>query len=110
MTGLRNTVRGDELWDGEGRRWQRGRPRWLDARSVGRWVRRGGVIACQGPLDDQLTWWTPAQAAAWWARSAAALEVPGTATAATADGDGRTYGALLWRCGEERMLGVQIFC
>lgn len=90
MAELRNLVRENEMWDGQGRRWQRGRPRWLDARTVARWVRRGGVVAFREPADDRITWWSADQAAAWWAGSASALEVPGVAAAAASDVMGRT--------------------
>lgn len=106
---LRDLVRGNEMWDGQGRRWQRGRPRWLEARAVARWVRREGVVAFREPGDEQVTWWNAEQAAAWWAGSASALEVPGV-TAATSDVMGRTYGASLWRSGQDRLLGLEAFC
>lgn len=98
------------MWDGQGRRWQRGHPRWLDARTVARWVRRGGVVAFREPADDRITWWSADQAAAWWAGSASALEVPGVAAAAASDVMGRTYGALLWRSGQDRLFGLEAFC
>ncbi|MEJ5913323.1 hypothetical protein [Pseudokineococcus sp. 1T1Z-3] len=110
MDELRDVVRGDELWSGDGRRWERGRPRWLDARAVSRWVRRGDVVACLGPDGDAVTWWSADEAAAWWSAVSGAFQVPGGSAATAADAAGRTYGACLWRSRDQRRLGVQVFC
>lgn len=110
MEQLRNVVRGDELWDDDGRLWSRGKPRWLDARAVDRWLCRDGVVAYHGPSGDAVTWLSHKEASAWWASTASALEVPGVRSAAAPDPDGRTYGARIWRSGDQRLLSFEAIC
>ena len=108
--GLRNTIAGDQLWDGDGRMWTRRHSAWLTAEEADRWVKRGQPIVLHPHDDGPVEWLNGEQAAAWWHDVKDHVETPGRSAAPNPDDEGRTWGAHVWRCDSERRIGLTAFC
>jgi len=106
----RNTIAGDQLWDGDGRMWTRRHSAWLSAEEADRWVERGQPIVLRRYDEGPVRWLDGERAAAWWQAVKAHVEAPGRGAPSEPDDEGRTWGVHVWRCGSERRLGVTAFC
>jgi len=96
----------DRLWDDDGNEWTL-HIRWADPIQTKRFLRRDAPVALTG-ADPGVIWLTPKERALW--RDVRRhFEVPGVSGTEPGE-DGLTYGAKIWRRGQERLLMLRTFC
>ncbi|MEX5636550.1 hypothetical protein [Parafrankia sp. FMc2] len=99
---------GDRLWDDAGREWRRVAGQWADVAEVERRLADARVVLLHG-FGRPLQWLTPNTATHRWEQMRPHFEVPGQYGARSDDHD-LTYAAVVWRRGDEQLLGFEAFC
>jgi hypothetical protein len=106
--GNRNRVLADRLWDEVGREWTTKRTDWLSSRQVQQLIKRDQHVVICG-FGRSMKWLDAKEAQLWWSQARRHLVVPGE-QGGSPDTTGLTWGAHLWRSGDDRLLGFETFC
>ncbi|MCK9900403.1 hypothetical protein CC117_04805 [Parafrankia colletiae] len=99
---------GDRLWDDAGREWRYAAGQWADVDEVERRLVDARVVLLHG-FGRPLQWLTRDDTARRWEQMRHHFEVPGQYGARGDDQD-LTYAAVVWRRGDEQLLGFESFC
>lgn len=102
-------IDGDRLWDAAGREWVNKHTRWTTAKQANAFAKRGAVVGLHDSPGRPLRWLDGDQLSAWWAHARRHFEVPGV-EGGKPDDHGLTWGAHVWRRGDERLIVFETFC
>ncbi|SDR70318.1 hypothetical protein SAMN04489717_0157 [Actinopolymorpha singaporensis] len=102
-------MHGDRLWDDEGRVWIRSGAGWASVQDVERLLREGRRIVVHG-FGRPMVWIPAERSELFWASIREHFRSSEAPPGPQPDADGLTYTAMIWRSGEDNLLGFDARC